>query len=70
MPIKIGSPIRRVIGGCPIGSTNEALERSGYTKANNMDTVNVKAGVLHKSCKACHDVHREGDGKATPYKFK
>ena len=39
-------------------------------KANDLDAAKAKAGAIQKSCKACHDVHREGDGKATPYKFK
>jgi Spy/CpxP family protein refolding chaperone len=39
-------------------------------KANDMDAAKAAAGTIQKSCKACHDVHREGDGKATPYKFK
>jgi hypothetical protein len=28
-------------------------------KANDMDAAKAKAGVIQKSCKACHDVHRE-----------
>jgi cytochrome c556 len=39
-------------------------------KANNLDEAKAPAGEIQKSCKNCHDVHREGDGKANPFKFK
>ena len=39
-------------------------------KENNLDAAKAPAGEIQKSCKNCHDVHREGDGKANPYKFK
>jgi cytochrome c556 len=39
-------------------------------KENNLDAAKAPAGDLQKSCKNCHDVHREGDGKANPFKFK
>ena len=38
-------------------------------KANDMDTAKAKAGEIQKSCKACHDVHREQLPDKT-YKFK
>jgi cytochrome c556 len=28
-------------------------------KANDMDAAKAAAGTIQKSCKACHDVHRE-----------
>jgi cytochrome c556 len=39
-------------------------------KENNLDAAKAPVGELGKSCKNCHDVHREGDGKANPFKFK
>jgi cytochrome c556 len=39
-------------------------------KANDLDAAKGPAGEIQKSCKNCHDQHREGDGKANPYKFK
>jgi hypothetical protein len=39
-------------------------------KENNLDAAKAPAGEIQKSCKNCHDVHREGDGKANPFKFK
>jgi cytochrome c556 len=39
-------------------------------KDGNLDAAKAPAGDLQKSCKNCHDVHREGDGKANPFKFK
>jgi cytochrome c556 len=39
-------------------------------KENNLDAAKAPAGEVQKSCKNCHDVHREGDGKANPFKFK
>jgi cytochrome c556 len=38
-------------------------------KANDFDTAAAKAGVIQKSCKGCHDVHREQLPDKT-YKFK
>ena len=38
-------------------------------KANNLDAAKAPAGTIQKSCKACHDVHREQLPDKT-YKFK
>lgn len=38
-------------------------------KANDMDGAAAKAGTIQKSCKGCHDVHRETLPDKT-YKFK
>ena len=38
-------------------------------KANDMDAAKDAAGTINKSCKACHDVHREQLPDKT-YKFK
>jgi cytochrome c556 len=38
-------------------------------KAGDMDTATAKAGAIQKSCKGCHDVHREQLPDKT-YKFK
>lgn len=38
-------------------------------KANDMDGAVAKAGTIQKSCKGCHDVHREQLPDKT-YKFK
>jgi hypothetical protein len=38
-------------------------------KANNLDAAKAPAGTIQKSCKACHDVHREALPDKT-YKFK
>jgi cytochrome c556 len=38
-------------------------------KANNLDAAKAPAGEIQKSCKACHDVHRETLPDKT-YKFK
>ena len=38
-------------------------------KANDMETAKAKAGEIQKSCKSCHDVHREQLPDKT-YKFK
>jgi peptidyl-tRNA hydrolase len=38
-------------------------------KANDLETAKAKAGEIQKSCKACHDVHREQLPDKT-YKFK
>jgi cytochrome c556 len=38
-------------------------------KANNMDAAKAPAGTIAKSCKGCHDIHREQLPDKT-YKFK
>src|SRR5262245_14770896 len=38
-------------------------------KANNLDAAKASAGTIQKSCKNCHDVHREQLPDKT-YKFK
>ncbi len=38
-------------------------------KANDMDTADAKAKAIQKSCKGCHDIHREQLPDKT-YKFK
>ena len=38
-------------------------------KANNLEAAKAPAGTIQKSCKACHDVHREQLPDKT-YKFK
>jgi Spy/CpxP family protein refolding chaperone len=38
-------------------------------KANNLDAAKAPAGTIQKSCKACHDVHREQLPDKT-FKFK
>ena len=38
-------------------------------KANNLDAAKAPAGTINKSCKSCHDVHREQLPDKT-YKFK
>src|SRR5205814_7163729 len=38
-------------------------------KANNLDAAKAPAGTIQKSCKGCHDVHREQRPDKT-YKFK
>lgn len=38
-------------------------------KANDMEAAKAAAGTINKSCKACHDVHRETLPDKT-YKFK
>ena len=38
-------------------------------KANNMEAAKAAAGTIQKSCKGCHDVHREQLPDKT-YKFK
>jgi Spy/CpxP family protein refolding chaperone len=38
-------------------------------KANDLDAAKAPAGTIQKSCKACHDVHREQLPDKT-YKFK
>ena len=50
-----------------VASAGEIMKAA---KANNLDAAKAPAGEIQKSCKNCRDVHREGDGKANPYKFK
>ena len=38
-------------------------------KANNLDAAKAPAGTIQKSCKGCHDIHREQLPDKT-YKFK
>ncbi len=38
-------------------------------KAGNLDAAKAPAGTINKSCKACHDVHREQLPDKS-YKFK
>jgi cytochrome c556 len=38
-------------------------------KANDLDAAKAPAGTIQKSCKSCHDVHREQLPDKT-YKFK
>src|SRR5262245_7299520 len=49
------------------------VERAGEiakaAKANNLDAAKAPAGELQKSCKGCHDVHREQLPDKT-FKFK
>src|SRR5436190_24038884 len=45
-----------------------AGEVAKAAKSNSLDAAKAPAGEIQKSCKNCHDVHREGDGKANPYK--
>ena len=46
-----------------------AGEIAKAAKANDMEAAKAKAGVIQKSCKDCHDVHREQLPDKT-YKFK
>jgi hypothetical protein len=39
-------------------------------KAGNLDAAKAPAKTIKGSCKGCHEIHRDGDGKATPFKFK
>ena|SRR5206468_514796 len=48
---------------------DRAGEIAKAAKANNLDAAKATAGELQKSCKACHDVHREQLPDKT-YKFK
>jgi hypothetical protein len=53
-------------------ATNNAMAAADIVKAakaNDMDAATAKAGVIQKSCKGCHDVHREQLPDKT-YKFK
>lgn len=44
-------------------------EAAKAAKANDLDAAKAKSGAALKSCKACHDVHREALPDKT-YKFK
>jgi len=46
-----------------------AGEVAKAAKANNLDAAKAPAGTIQKSCKSCHDVHREQLPDKT-YKFK
>jgi len=50
-------------------NADRAGEIMKAAKANNLDAAKAPAGDLQKSCKACHDVHREQLPDKT-YKFK
>jgi cytochrome c556 len=50
-------------------NVDRAGEIMKAAKANNLDAAKAPAGDLQKSCKACHDVHREQLPDKT-YKFK
>ena len=50
-------------------NVDRAGEIAKAAKANNLDAAKAPAGDLQKSCKACHDVHREQLPDKT-YKFK
>ena len=51
------------------GNAEAAGEVMKAAKANNLDAAKAPAGTIQKSCKACHDVHREQLPDKT-YKFK
>src|SRR6185369_13572426 len=50
-------------------NADKAGEIVKAAKANNLDAAKAPAGTIQKSCKACHDVHREQLPDKT-YKFK
>jgi cytochrome c556 len=50
-------------------NADKAGEVVKAAKANNLDAAKAPAGEIQKSCKACHDVHREQLPDKT-YKFK
>ena len=50
-------------------NADKAGEIAKAAKANNLDAAKAPAGDIQKSCKACHDVHREQLPDKT-YKFK
>jgi Spy/CpxP family protein refolding chaperone len=50
-------------------NVDAAGEVAKAAKANNLDAAKAPAGTIQKSCKACHDVHREQLPDKT-YKFK
>src|SRR5204863_6444515 len=49
-------------------NADAAGEIAKAAKANNLDAAKAPAGTIQKSCKACHDVHREQLPDKT-YKF-
>jgi cytochrome c556 len=52
------------------GANVDAAEKvAKAAKANDMDAAKAAANTINKSCKACHDVHREQLPDKT-YKFK
>ena len=50
-------------------NADAAGEIAKAAKANNLDAAKAPAGTIQKSCKGCHDVHREQLPDKT-YKFK
>jgi Spy/CpxP family protein refolding chaperone len=50
-------------------NVDAAGEIAKAAKANNLDAAKAPAGTIQKSCKACHDVHREQLPDKT-FKFK
>jgi hypothetical protein len=50
-------------------NADAAGEIAKAAKANNLEAAKAPAGTIQKSCKACHDVHREQLPDKT-YKFK
>jgi cytochrome c556 len=50
-------------------NVDAAAELVKAAKANNLDAAKAPAGTIQKSCKGCHDVHREALPDKT-YKFK
>jgi cytochrome c556 len=51
------------------GNVDAAGEIVKAAKANNLDAAKAPAGTIQKSCKGCHDVHREQLPDKT-FKFK
>src|SRR5262245_15932485 len=51
------------------GNVEAAGEIAKAAKANNLDAAKASAGTIQKSCKNCHDVHREQLPDKT-FKFK
>jgi hypothetical protein len=51
------------------GNVDAAGEIVKAAKANNLEAAKAPAGTIQKSCKGCHDVHREQLPDKT-YKFK
>src|SRR5215468_1435491 len=51
------------------GNVEAAGEIVKAAKANNLEAAKAPAGTIQKSCKGCHDVHREQLPDKT-YKFK
>ena len=51
------------------GNVDAAGEVAKAAKANDLDAAKAPAGTIQKSCKNCHDVHREQLPDKT-YKFK